>query len=426
MTRMAQDGLRPRALILALNGLDYDRRVMNEARSPSEAGFEVIRVGVRTRPDHPSVESTGFDRIIRIRPHWYRMRAPADAATVSLAGAQPPLVRQWGWKLRLMAWLRRTFAGTLAGVDALRDWLRWNRAATDACIDQAPDLVLSTDFDALLAGWRIKRRTGCALIYDAHELWVDMPSRARISDSFRRLFILLERRLVRDADLSMTVGAGVAREMASRLDIVPPVVVFNGPERVLAPVQESVGPLRLIFQGVMEPGRGLEETLEAVVSLEGRVSLTLQGFGPMEADLRARVADSGVSEGVVTFVDPCQPEHVSACALGHDVGIVSLRPTCLNNILSMPNKYFTYLGSSLAVLTTHEAPEIASSVEQWGSGLAVDSWTPDAVRRALSWMAGHRDAVLVMQQRAHDAAISYAWGLQFAPVLEWIEDRVTA
>ncbi len=58
----------PIAVVLALNGLDFDRRVANEARSLTNAGLKVVRVGVRTQSNQLLDEQTDFDRILRIAP----------------------------------------------------------------------------------------------------------------------------------------------------------------------------------------------------------------------------------------------------------------------------------------------------------------------------------------------------------------------
>lgn len=404
------------ALVLALNSLEYDRRVANEARSLAALGYRVTRVGIRTESRLPEVERTGFDTIVRFTPGVLRA-ASCSEATVSEAAAPSALVRQWPWKVALMSWARRRFPGAMSALDSLRLWLRLNAALTCTCEDLTPDVVIATDFDTLLAGARIKGRTGCVLIYDAHELWIDMPDRASFNRLLRRCFIALERKLAGRADIVLTVGEGLADVLARRLRRERPLVVMNGPEVVIEPREREVGePLRVLFQGRIEAGRGLEEAIDAVGMASGRVALTIQGFGPAEDSVRESVRIRGLDQAAVSFAAPCEPGEVVQHASGYDVGLVSVSPTCLNNVLSMPNKLFTFLGGGLAILTTGSAREIASLVRGHECGVVVKEWTPADIADALRWLAENPEELRRQRWRAHELAQELSWERQFAPV----------
>lgn len=411
---------KPLILILAINGLDFDRRVANEAKSLSEVGFSVIRVGVRTAPHHELREVTEFDTIVRMAPAWY---VPPPASDGSVEVAQISRFRRWKWKVAFMDGLRRSMPGTMKSLDALRDWVRWNRELIKTCSPYRPAVVVATDFDTLLAGYSIKRRTGCFLVYDAHELWLDMHNRMYLTRVFRQLFLVIKGFLVRRADMRMTVSGGLAQVLSKRYSVDRPLIVFNGPDEIVSPQQHGPRKLAVYFQGLLQSGRGLEASIDAMVDLKGRATLTIQGFGELEEELKGRAAGLGLDDGTVSFLSACSPDDVSACASGYDVGLISVEPICLNNILSMPNKIFSYLGGSLALITTAEAPEIAATVEQNGCGVVIESWSAPLIYDALLALADQPEVVERMRANAKKAAERLAWDRQFQPVLQQLSSE---
>ncbi len=415
---------RPVALVLALNGLDFDRRAANEALSLTDTGLDVVRVGVRTEYAQLLDERTGFDRIVRIAPVWYPVaQAVDDQETIRAVEEHALLKRQWRWKLALASLVRRYLPRTMLSLDLYRQWLRWNQELTAACEGFEPDLVLATDLDTLLTGHRIKRRTGCVLIYDAHELWIDMPNHTYLTRSFRVLFVGIERYLSRRADMRMTVGDGLASVLARRSGTGRPLVVYNGPELVVETRgQLEAGRLQAYFQGNLQQGRGLEQAVRAMVSLRGKVVLTIQGAGGEEDELRSLAHKLGLDDdGTVRFLPPCPMEEVVICASRYDVGLNSIEANCLNSVMSMPNKLFTYLGGSLAVVTTAEAPETANLLLDRGCGVVVEQWEAPMIANALDSLASDRDALHAMRLRAHEAAMELQWDRQFARVVEWLQ-----
>lgn len=422
---MSDGRSRPRALVLALNALTHDRRVLNEARSLAEAGFEVIRVGLVVVEGQPEHETTDFDTIVRLKPHWHRPRtaSPEVEQRRMVGGREQGALRQWPLKVRVMNAVRGLAPCTLASIDRLRGVRRWKKELVAVCATLDPDVVVACDFDTLSAGVALRCRGASFLIYDAHELWVDQEGHSFLTRPFRSLALFLEGRFARQADLCTTVCNGLADTLARRHRMARPLVVFNGPETVVDPAPHAAGPLRLYFQGSYSPGRGIERALAAMELLRGRATLTLQGFGILEDELRLAAEAQGLVPEAVTFVPPCRPDEVTQAASVYDIGLVSVEPVCLNNILSMPNKVFTYLGGGLAIMTTDETPEIAALVREYGCGIVADKWTADAIVEALRPLLGDRERVESMRAASRRACDVFAWERQFGPVVEALRER---
>ena len=78
-----------------------------------------------------------------------------------------------------------------------------------------PDVVHCHDLDTLYAGWQVKKRLGCALIYDAHEHYPAMVSLS-LPTAFVRALTLWERWLTRRVDATITASTVLRDEFVSR------------------------------------------------------------------------------------------------------------------------------------------------------------------------------------------------------------------
>lgn len=325
--------------MLVNNDMSADSRVDREARALAQAGHCVAVVALRT-PAAPDTEERD----------GYRVARAADYTTA-------------GWA-RPIAKLAQSRARS--------------RALADAALALRPDVVHAHDSDTLAAADAVARASGAALVYDAHELFPDMLLEHGVQGTWpvQRYWRRLERRLVPRADAVVTVSPGLATELAARFGV-EPVVVANVPPLVAASRSERLRtelglppdtPIAL-YQGVLTRGRGLERLVTAWAHVAGAV-LAVQGFGPVEDDMRAAAVDVGLADRV-RFMGRIAPEDLHEYATGADLGVVIYEHTTLNNYLAAPNKLFAYLMAGLPVAAS-DFPGLASIVEGEAVGATFD------------------------------------------------------
>jgi hypothetical protein len=251
-----------------------------------------------------------------------------------------------------------------------------------------------------------------------------MHNHLYLTGAFRTIFLWQERYLARQADFLMTVNEGLSRVLAKRIGKGIPTVVFNGPSETFEPPTEAPKlPLKTYYQGNFQAGRGIDETLLAMTSLKDRVTLTLQGSGELLPELEECSAELGLDDRTVEFLAACPSSQVESCANRYDIGLISVQPICLNNILSLPNKVFTYLGGALVAITTAEAPEIAALLKRHDCGVVIDSWCAEHIAKALDELTRDPSRVLRLRTNAHKAAVELKWEQQFAPVVDWLQGK---
>ncbi|MGH3102753.1 MAG: glycosyltransferase [Gaiellaceae bacterium] len=264
------------------------------------------------------------------------------------------------------------------------------------------DVVHANDLDTLPAGFLLARSSRARLVYDAHELYSEFEAPApRLA---RRLMILLERALARRANAVVTVSEGVGHELRARLGLrVQPFVVPNAPARSTAePEPFESGPLRVVYQGGLGPGRQLDDLLSAAraegVSLAIRIRMADPGA------LRTAIQRRGLAERV-RVLEPVPPASVLDALREFEVGLIFDRPQSRNSELSVPNKFFEYLMAGLAVVAPH-LETLGPLVTGEEIGLTYDPHTPDALRATLERLAADRPALAAMRARARALALT--------------------
>jgi glycosyltransferase involved in cell wall biosynthesis len=407
------------------NALLHDARVEREASALAAAGYDVRVVAAlgagtpaRERRDGFEIERVDSDpapsRAVR-RVLAARGRG-GDIGTVAapLHGGRPGV---WAAAERLA--LRAHLAAELA---------RYVRRAA-AAAGRAPARVwMAHDLDALPAAWLARRRHGGRLLYDSHELFSE---RIAVSSAARPLWRALERRLAAHADAVITVGEGVAAELARRYRIPPPAVVRNLP--AAAPAGDDHGsPLRAalglpadariaLYLGGLQPGRGLETLVDVAARLPDGDMVVLMGPGHPDyvANLRERAARAGAAERVV--LAPAVPtEDVVRWAAGADLGLALIQNVSLSYYLSLPNKLFEYVAAGLPVVAS-DFPQLRGVVEGRGLGAVCAPDDPDAIARAIAWTLDDPGRHRRLRAAARAAAAELTWDSESRVLVELVD-----
>lgn len=336
--------------ILRLSDIESDLRVRKEAEALAESGHSVTVVGMETEGLPRDESCLGF--------HIARLVPRTDTS-----------------------WRR-----PLAKLDAMR---RRESALADAILSLSPEVVHCCDTDTLKAGLTAGRRIGATVIYDAYELFPDMiaaDSRRR-SWAIRAYWLALERRLIPRADAVLTVGEGVAGVLRRRYRVAPRIVRNVHPlrdvvasDRLRSELGIEPDKLVILWQGMISPGRGLENVMEAMREVEGAV-LVIQGGGEQASRVRRIPEELGLASRVL-FAGMARVDALHEYACSADIGVVMHLGGNLSFQLAEPNKLFAYMMAGLPVAAP-DLPGIRGLVEGTGAALLFDPEDAGSIAGAL-------------------------------------------
>lgn len=236
------------------------------------------------------------------------------------------------------------------------------------------------DLDAALPVWLRARLGGRPFVYDAHELFTEVPE-VVARPAIRRLWLAVERFVVPRATLAYTVGPALARLFEQRYG--RPFGTVRNISRLAAdapPAPPAGG--YILYQGALNAGRGLEALLDAMPLVAAR--LVICGEGDLSQPLRERAAALGLlSSGRVEFRGYVLPAELRRVTQEARVGISVLDNLGLSYYYSLANKFFDYLHAGVPQLIS-PFPEYLALNEQYEVAEVVPELTPAALAAALN------------------------------------------
>jgi hypothetical protein len=312
---------------------------------------------------------------------------------------------QAGYQVELVGWERKSslpLTPQLYGQHRLRGWfqhgklfyLEYNLRLLWHLLRQRADAWACADLDAALPTWARARLSGQPFVYDAHELFTEVPevvTRPRV----QRLWQIVENFIVPRARLCYTVGPALARLFEQRHPGSAFAVVRNVPigneqlainnEQLLAthyPTPSAQPPLPiLLYQGALNVGRGLAELLDAMPLVPAR--LVICGEGDLSAALRAQAARLGLlASGQVEFKGYVLPADLRQLTAQATVGIMLLENTGLSYYYSLANKFFDYVQAGIPQLCI-DFPEYRALNAQHEVAALVPDLAPATLAAAL-------------------------------------------
>lgn len=375
-----------RVSMLVWNTFLNDARVLNEARTLARAGYEV-RVHALALPGvTPALET--------LEP----------GLTVQRCGGGQGRRQQGGGAGRfrglalLLQLCTRVFAMLQMG---------W------AVLSARPHLVHAHDVNMLPLAWLTSRLARAPLIYDAHEISTGREG----YQSYRRPVAWLEKRIMLRAAGTITTTDARAKFFARAYGIERPLVLQNRPRhlqtarsnRLREELQlPQVWPV-VIYQGGLQPGRGLVRLVEAAASVPDAY-FVLVGGGGLTTELKSLAQRLGLTERV-RFIDTVPLAELPSYTASADIGVQPIENTCLNHFTTDSNKLFEYVQAGLPVVSS-DLPEIRRVVRGHDLGLLVPPGDSPALAAALRTLVQNAELRSHYAERSRAAAAVLNWEAQ--------------
>lgn len=391
-----------RVVMYVMNDVAHDSRVRREAATLAAAGHEVTIMATplpETRSDPRDPDDLPGVRILRVAvptgtPWWATaVRAPWRLPVLGSIALLPWTIVRAAWVISVNRLLGRPVQA--GGIDFVRrwrvEWLGWCRSAVSAA--PIADVHHAHDMEALPAARTAARRDGSRYVYDSHEIYMAWGPVLRQPRLVRRLVGAWERRLARGAAAVITIGEGVAGELAAAFGLPEILVVRNCPPKWQPPatpqnhIRRAAGidpdvPLVLCHGGFMA-NRGLEQTAEAMLE-RGLEHAHLVFLGYRAAFLNTILGDPRLA-GRVHYLPAVPPSDVVAWVAEADVDVIAIQPVDLNSRLSVPNKLFESLAGGVPVVSTDIAERrlILLGDPEGPLGALCDPTSPASIARAV-------------------------------------------
>ncbi|MCB1135576.1 MAG: glycosyltransferase [Chlamydiia bacterium] len=270
------------------------------------------------------------------------------------------------------AFTTRLYRASLLSLGAYERFY-WSHPRIQKCLRDLEhedfDLVIANDLDTLPLALQLARKA--PVLFDAHEY---APRESE--DLIWRLLInpyrsALCRRYLPLCRAMLTVSQGIAEEY-QRVFGIGCGVMTNAPrQQELYPQPLQRNRIRMIYHGVIDPGRGVEDIFRIMDRLDDRFHLDMIMIPSSKTSYLQRMEVLAEEHPRVRLIPRVEPDQIPKLCNQYDVGFYPLAASSFNNQHALPNKFFEFIQARVAVITTR-LPEMTRYLQQHGCGASFE------------------------------------------------------
>tara|TARA_R110001583_G_scaffold145096_1_gene297076 strand:+ start:13691 stop:14797 length:1107 start_codon:yes stop_codon:yes gene_type:complete len=240
------------------------------------------------------------------------------------------------------------------------------------------DYIVSNDLDTLPAcfiGSKIRKTT---LVYDSHEYFTEVPE-LQDRKLVKNVWLCLEKLILPRVKNAITVSEAIADEYKKKYGVQMS-VLRNMPiltreisyKAVSFPTTNKV----VLYQGVLNPGRGIKPMIMALKLLKN-VDLVIIGYGKVKDELVKFVKEKNL-EKRVHFLGRIAHDKLACYTKIADVGMVLEETLGKSFEYSLPNKLFDFIHAGIPIIASPNI-EVKKIVDTYGVGLIIENYTPEHI-----------------------------------------------
>lgn len=280
-------------------------------------------------------------------------------------------------------------------------------------VKMQPDVIHSHDVNTLPTCWLASKISRSLLVYDAHEISTDREGYR----AYRGLIASIEKLIIPVADATITTTETRAKFFARAYRVPRPIVLQNRPRFKLVEHSDFLrrrlqlneeAPI-VLYQGGLQPGRGLEDLVRVAKNLPV-CHIVFVGGGRLCNHLQKMTQDLDLTEKV-HFIPTVSLELLPTLTASADIGVQPLRNTCLNHFSTDSNKLFEYAMAGLPIVAS-DFPEIRRVINTHNIGKVFDPEKSGALFSTLEEIILDKELRAELSKNALGAAKKLSWEQQ--------------
>ena len=240
------------------------------------------------------------------------------------------------------------------------------------------DILNSNDLDSLLANYLVAKIKGKKIVYDSHEFFTQVPELVN-RPKVQNIWLKLEKWILPKLKYTYTVSPPIAEEY-KKLCNIDMKLIRNLP--FLTKVEKTIikEDKFIIYQGALNIGRGLENMIIAMKSIDAK--LMIIGGGDIETELKQLSIENNLDNKVI-FKGKLPFNKLSEYTQKATIGVSLEEPEGLNYKYALPNKIFDYINAEIPLLVSN-LPEMAQIVKQYEVGEILKENTSKAIAEKIN------------------------------------------
>ncbi|MBS1548647.1 MAG: glycosyltransferase [Bacteroidetes bacterium] len=241
-------------------------------------------------------------------------------------------------------------------------------------------ILVANDLDTILPNFLVSQKMGIPLLYDSHEIFTEMPSvQGRWT---QKIWQKIEAYAIPKIKYRMTANESYAQWYAQRYQIPLPIVVRNLPQKqdVNKWVSTSGSKKIILYQGAINPSRGLDKVIPAMKNIEN-AELWIAGNGPRREEY-ILLTNHLKLQDKVKFLGQLSPNDLREITVKADVGLSIEENNGLSYYYSLPNKISDYIQSGVPVVCSN-FPEMIKVVKHFEVGEIIENHSEEELQKKI-------------------------------------------
>jgi glycosyltransferase involved in cell wall biosynthesis len=285
-------------------------------------------------------------------------------------------------------------------------------------VTSTSDYLLAVDADTLM-GLRIASIIkNKPLIWDCHEIFTEMPE-LHYRPGVKRVWSFIEKIFTQKLSKVMCSTRGVADYLYTKRGIVAK-VIHNYPSSYLVwtEMDKRFSSKLILFQGILNEGRFLEELIHTMKLLPEEFMLMIAGDGPLRPTLERIINQENLDSRII-ITGMLTPEELRSKTTAACLGISLLNKNHLNSAVSLANKNLDYIMAGLPCITVN-LPEYEAINKKWEVAILLEEVTPQTIAHAITSITSDFEKYREMYLACLEASKYLNWEKEVVKLNEFI------
>jgi len=255
-------------------------------------------------------------------------------------------------------------------------------------------------------------------IFDAHEIFTEVPE-LEGRDSVKNVWKKIGLWAIPSAALRLTVNDSLKRILSEKYACDFHVIMnrpsYSVSDDGLNKFDQKKGRV-ILYQGAVNKGRGIWETLEAIKDIED-IKFLIAGEGDEFEAIKQALKENDTLKSKVKMLGKLTPEDLKILTKRATIGINVLSSKSLNYKYSLANKFFDYAQASVPSINM-AFPEYVEHLKEFKVGLCIEELSADYIKEALLRLLEDESLYNELREACEKAKTVWVWESEAAKLQE--------